>query len=200
MHVKTSKADQSLQTREKLIATARRLFTEQGYAATSTEQIVQSAGVTRGALYHQYRDKEDLFRAVYGRIERDWAAAIAQRLGRADTSGKNAWQELREGAQVFLDLSLAPDIQRIALLEAPAVLGRDLRGDIAPFGLRLIERVLERAMAQGLIDPQPVGPLAHLLRALITEGAVYIARSDDEAAARRQIGAALDGLIAGLRK
>jgi AcrR family transcriptional regulator len=200
MNVKTPKAEQSLQTQEKLIAVARELFTEQGFADTSTEQIVKMAGLTRGALYHQYRDKRDLFRAVYERIERDWAARIGERLGEADRSGRDAWQELRDGAQAFLDLSLAPDIQRIALLEAPAVLGSGLRGDIAPFGLNLIERVLDRAMSQGLIDPQPVAPLAHLLRALITEGAVYIARSETEAAARAEIGAALDGLIAGLRK
>lgn len=200
MNVKISKAEQSIQTQDRLVAVARELFTEQGFAATSTEQIVQLAGVTRGALYHQYRDKKDLFRAVYERIERDWAARIGERLGEADRSGKDAWQELRDGAQAFLDLSLAPDIQRIALLEAPAVLGSGLRGDIGPFGLKLIERVLERAMAQGLLDPQPVAPLAQLLRALITEGAVYIARSEDEVTARREIGAALDGLIAGLRK
>jgi len=199
MSVKSLKEEQSRATRGRLIAVARELFSLQGFAQTSTEQIVETAGVTRGALYHQYRDKKDLFRAVYRAIEREWTAEIGRELGRADPDA-DAWRELRRGAQVFLDLSLAPEIQRIALVEAPAVLGSELRGDIAPFGLKLIERVLERAIEQGVIDAQPVLPLAHLLRAVITDGAVYIAQAEDKAEARREIGAALDRMISGLRK
>lgn len=199
MSVKSVKAQQSRATRARLIAVARELFTRQGFAETSTEQIVEAAGVSRGALYHQYRDKRDLFRAVYRATEKDWAAAIGRELGRADP-GADAWRELRRGAHIFLDLSLAPDIQRIALVEAPAVLGSELRGDIAPFGLKLIEKVLERAIEQGAIESQPVLPLAHLLRAVITDGAIYIARAEDKTTARREIGTALDRLIEGLRR
>lgn len=198
MNVKNRKALQSEGTRDRLVAVARGLFATQGYAATSTEQIVQEGGVTRGALYHQFRDKQDLFRAVYEAVERDWTRGIADRLGRRNPSAENAWEELRAGAQSFLDVSLSPEVQRIALLEAPAVLGANVRGEIAPFGLKLIRRVLERAIEQGVIEPQPLDPLAHLLRALITEGAMLIARADDPKAARAEVGAALDRLIRGV--
>jgi AcrR family transcriptional regulator len=200
MYVNNLKAEQSRVTRDKLIAIARELFTIQGYARTSTEEIASRAGLTRGALYHQYRDKKHLFRAVYDAVEEDWAAEVAARIAEVGRTDANPWQALREGAQAFLDLSLAPEIQRIALLEAPAVLGSQLRGEIAPFGLKLIERVLERAMKQGVIETQPVAPLAHLLRAVITEGAVYLARAENPTVAREEIGEALDRLIAGLRK
>lgn len=177
---------------------ARELFVERGYAETATEDIVQRAGLTRGALYHQFRDKEDLFRAVYGEMEREFAERISAHMRRVGRTDGNAWREFRDGVQAYLDVALDPDVQRIALLDAPAVLGRAAGHEVARFGLDLIRRGLLRSMERRLIDPQPIEPLAHLLRAAIMEGAMAIARAEDHSAARAEVGAALDRLVDGL--
>src|SRR5690349_17867589 len=138
MVVKNRKAERSQSTRAALIAAARALFAERGYAETFTDEVAQRAGVTRGALYHQYRDKEDLFRAVYEQLEREFEQSIAAQLRTRLRRESSAWQQVKEGAQAFLDASLDPEIQRIALLEAPAVLGWGASRDLARFGLDLI--------------------------------------------------------------
>jgi AcrR family transcriptional regulator len=198
MNVKTKKAEQSEVTQAALLRAARELFAERGYAGTATEEIVVRAGVTRGALYHQFRDKEDLFRAVYAQIEAEFTEKISARI-RARTRGRaNAWEEFREGAQAYLDVALDHDVQRIALLDAPSVMGPGAGREVGRFGLGLLRSGLQRCIDGGHIAPQPVEPLAHLLRAAITEAAMLIARSPDHTAMRREAGAALERLLAGL--
>jgi AcrR family transcriptional regulator len=162
--------------------------------------VVQRAGVTRGALYHQFRDKEDLFRAVYEDVELELAETIVTGLRSRITAETDAWEQIRAGNETFLDACLDPAVQRIALLDAPAVVDATSRRDINQYGLRLIRRGLEMAIEQGLIDPQPIEPMAHLVRAVLNEGALLLARSPDPAAARAEIGAAVDRLISGLRR
>ena len=188
-------------TRAALLAAARPLFATRGYGNVGTEAIVRAAGVTRGALYHQFRDKEDLFRAVYAEVEREFAEKITVHMRERVVAGANAWDEVREGAQAFLDVALDADVQRIALLDGPAVLGRAAAGgDVARLGLDLIHRGLLRSMERGLIEPQPLEPLARVLRAAITEAAMYIARSEDHASARADAGGTIGRLIRGLRR
>jgi AcrR family transcriptional regulator len=194
------KAEQSEQTRRLLLDVARELFAERGYAGTATEEIVQRAGVTRGALYHQFRDKEDLFLAVYEEVEYELAQKIVDGLRTRITSGADAWEQIRAGNEAFLDACLDPAVQRIALLDAPSVLDAASRREINQYGLGLIRRGLEMAIEQGLIDPQPIEPTAHLLRAVLNEAALLLARSPDPASARPEIGAAVDRLISGLRR
>jgi AcrR family transcriptional regulator len=192
-----SRREQSTATRDALLRAARELFVELGYAGTATEEIVQRAGLTRGALYHQFRDKEDLFRAVYADVEREFTERIAHRMRSLRTDG-DAWHEFRAGVQAYLDVALDIDVQRIALLDAPAVLGRAAGHDVGRFGLDLIRRGLLRSMETRKIEAQPIEPLAHVLRAAIVEGAMAIARAEDHAAARAEVGAALDRLVNGL--
>jgi len=197
MDVKNRKAEQSEATRRALLDAARELFAERGYAGTATEEIVQRTGVTRGALYHQFRDKKDLFRAVYEEVEHDLTARIAAELQSQIDPRSDAWQQVRAGAHAYLDACSPHDVQRIALLEAPSVLGWRASREVSRFGLHRIRQGLQLAIEQGLMEP-PVEPFAHLLRAAFMEAAMLVARADDQVAARVEVGAAIDRLIAGL--
>jgi AcrR family transcriptional regulator len=190
------KAAQSEATRAELIAVARRLFAERGYANTSTEELVREAGVTRGALYHHFKDKQDLFRAVVEMIE----GGLGPRIMAAATPGADPWTFLVEACQTFLDACLDRDVQQIVLIDGPSVLGWDeWRKVEEKYGLALVSGGLAAAMAGGFIKEQPVAPLAHLILAAVNEAGLVIARSDDVATARAEVGAALIGVLEGLR-
>jgi AcrR family transcriptional regulator len=189
-------------TRQALVDAARRLFTEQGYAATGTEEIVAAARVTRGALYHHFRDKTDLFRAVMEQIAREVAEhLIDAELSRpAAPAAADAWDEVRDGLRAFLDLCVVTDdFQRIVLVEGPAVLGHEAWDElVARHGSNLLAEWLSRAAEQGRIAPVPIEPLTRLLIAMISESSLYIARADDRPAAREEMGTVLDRLLTGL--
>ena len=189
-------------TRQALVGAARTLFTEQGYAATGTEEIVAAARVTRGALYHHFHDKTDLFRAVMEQIAREVAEhLIDAELSRpAAPSPADAWEEVRDGLRAFLDLCVVTDdFQRIVLVEGPAVLGHEAWDQlVARHGSNLLSEWLSRAIEQGRIAPLPVEPLTRLLIAMISESSLYIARAADRPAARAAMGTVLDRLLHGL--
>jgi len=177
----------SAATRRRLVTAARELFGTRGFAAVGTEEIVRAAGVTRGALYHQFRDKADLFAAVAEQIEAEIAERIAADASAAAADPAGA---LRTGARLFLDACAEPDVERIILLDAPAVLGWEAWRDLAGrYGLGLVQLALQSAMDAGAIAPQPVAPLAHILVGALNEGALYIARAEDPSAAREQCAA-----------
>ena len=191
-----TQAERSESTRGALIAAARELFAARGYAAVGTEEIVRRAGVTRGALYHHFDGKRELLAAVYEQME----AEIAARLGESVTPGAGALETLGAGAEMFLDHCLEPEVQRIVLLDAPAVLGWERWREIgARYGLGLIEGLLQVGMEQGEIRRQPVEPLAHALLGALDEVAMFVARAEDPAAARVEAGETLAGLVEGLR-
>jgi AcrR family transcriptional regulator len=178
-------------TRRQLVTAARALFGARGYAAVGTEEIVRAAGVTRGALYHQFRDKADLFAAVAEEVE----AEIAERIA-AGAAEAEPVEALRAGALLFLDTCADPEVERIILLDAPAVLGWEAWRDLAGrYGLGLVQFALQSAMDAGAIVQQPVVPLAHVLIGALDECALYIARAEDPAAAREQCAAIFDRIL-----
>jgi AcrR family transcriptional regulator len=193
-------------TRQALVDAARTLFTEQGFAATGTEEIVAAARVTRGALYHHFHDKTDLFRAVMEQIAREVAEhLIDAELSRpaAPSPGQlsaDAWDEVRDGLRAFLDLCVVTDdFQRVVLVEGPAVLGHEAWDElVARHGSNLLAAWLSRAVEQGRIAPLPIQPLTRLLIAMISESSLYIARADDRSAARAAMGTVLDRFLNGL--
>ena len=190
----------SLDTRAALVAAARHRFAEQGYVATGTEEIVADARVTRGALYHHFRDKADLFREVMMEVASEVATALVQSELEA-TIGGDAWTQLRRGFQSLLDYSTRrdTDFQRIVLIDGPAVLGNDAwNALVETHGYRLLSEWLERAIAEEMIDPIPVAPLTRLVAALLAEASLYVARAADPALARQETGIALDRLLRGL--
>lgn len=192
----TTKAEQAGATRAALLATARRLFAERGYAGTSTEALVREAGVTRGALYYHWTDKRALFEAVFEDIERELVEDLVAQLADA---GDDPVDLLRRGVEVFLDACLAPAVQRIVLLEAPAVLGWERYREIEQaYGLGVTRAALEAAMDAGALRRQPVEPLAHVLFGGLVEAALSMAAAPDQRRARTETGAALGAVIDGL--
>ena len=192
-----TQAERTAQPRAALIGAARRLFGDEGFAEVGAERIAREAGMTRGALYHQFADKTDLFAAVLEEVEAD----IAQRIARSvsgfaadDTVGM-----LLAGAGAWLDASSEPDLQRIVLLDGPAVLGWDRWREIClRHTVGLIAALLGDGMARGTLAAQPVGALTHLLVGAVDEAALYIARADDPPAARREMDVVLRWLTAAL--
>jgi AcrR family transcriptional regulator len=193
---RSRKAEQSEATRGALIAAARGLFAERGYAGVGTEEIVRAAGVTRGALYHHFADKKDLFRAVYEDIE----AELVQEIAAGAMTATDPVSALRGGAKAWLDACEDPAVQRIALLDAPSVLGWEQWREIGlKYGFGLVEETLKAAMEAGLIETQPSRPLAHLVLGAIDEAAMVVARADDDGHTRAEVGEAVDRFIDHLR-
>jgi AcrR family transcriptional regulator len=192
-----SKAAQSEVTRAKLVKVARRLFAKRGYSAVGTEEIVQKAGVTRGALYHQFADKKDLFRAVFDQVEGEVARDI---VSRAEAGATEPIDVLRMGTRLWLDTSLDPEVRRIVLLDAPSVLGFDeWREIVARHSLGLLAAGLEGAMDAGAIERQPVMALAHVITGALDAAALYVAEAEDPRAAREEMDPVLERLVETLR-
>lgn len=199
MNVKRTQEERSGATRAALVAAARPLFAARGYAGVGTEEIVRAAGVTRGALYHHFAGKRELFEAVYEEIEVELAERIADGALRANAS--SPLQAMRAGAEMFLAASSEPETQRIVLLDGPSVLGWDRWREIAAaHGLGLIEATLQAAIEAGEIEPQPLRPLAHVLMGALDEAAMLVARAPDPEAMRADVGRTLEALLAGLSR
>jgi AcrR family transcriptional regulator len=196
---RSRKAQQADATRALLLAAARRRFGEAGYTATSIDEVAADVGVTIGALYHHFRDKRALFSAVYEQVEEEVADGIIAGMRERLSPGASAWDEVRAGSHAFLDACQDTAVQRVILIEAPVVLGSDVRKQLTRHGLEMIRNGLRRAIDQRLIEPQPIEPMAHILRAALTEAAVHVARSEDQPTARAEAAAAIDRLLSGLR-
>ena len=192
-----TQGERSEATIGELVAAAGALFRAHGYAATSIEDIVERAGVTRGALYHHFAAKQDVFRAVVEEAEQQLVASLAQAVG----AGRDAWERLCAGCHAFLEACLDPGFQRVVLLDAPAVLGWAAWREVeSRYGLGLVRQGIEAAMAEGHLTARSAETLAHLLLATLYEGALLIAGADDP---RRKIGEVrqeIDDLLASLRR
>jgi AcrR family transcriptional regulator len=162
------------------MAAARRLFAERGYDGVGTEEIVRAAGVTRGALYHHFGGKAELLDAVYERLEAESTERVARVVLGSEL--ESPLEAMKAGIEAFLDECAEPELQRIGLHDAPAVLGWDRWREVAAAnGLGLIEASLTAAVEAGEIRPLPVKPMAHLLLGALDEAAMLVARSDDPA-------------------
>jgi AcrR family transcriptional regulator len=185
-------AERAAETREALISAARGLFGDRGFTAVGTEEIVRTARLTRGALYHHFASKEDLFRAVYEAVERDLVEQIAATALKAS----DPVAVLRAGAEAFLDACEDPEVRRIALIDAPSVLGWEQWREIGlQYGLGLVQSTLDVAMEAGMIERQPVRPLAHLLLGSIDEAGMLVARADDGGRTKREVTATVNRFL-----
>ena len=192
------RAEHAADTRGALIAAARRLFAAHGFDGTGTEQIVAEARVTRGALYHHFRDKADIFRAAMAEAAADVATRLIDEQLAADAQSPMA--EIREGVSAFLDVCVDGDFQRIVLVDGPRVLGSDAWEDLVEqYGRGILEEWLSRCVGTGDLDDVPLRALARLLIAMLTEASLAIARSDDPLSERAAFGETLDRILIGLR-
>jgi AcrR family transcriptional regulator len=178
-----------------LLEAARELFAEDGYAATSLDAVVAKAGVTKGALYHHFSGKRDLFAAVFAGEQLRLSAAIVAAYAREQ---KDAWRAFEAGCRAFIQACQAPGVQRIFLLDAPAALGWETIRELESGSLQMMEQGIERAMEAGAIERRPVAPLAHLLFGAVCESAMVVARAPDQDAALDQALAELSRLLRSL--
>jgi len=192
-----TQGERTAQTRAALITAARRLFGAEGFAEVGAERVTREAGMTRGALYHQFDGKAGLFAAVLDQVEAEIAQRVADAVAGfdpADTTGM-----LVAGAAAWLDASTEPDLQRIVLLDGPSVLGWDRWREIClRHTVGLIAALLQDGIDRGSLPPQPVPALTHVLVGAVDEAALYIAQADDAAAARADMDLVLHRLTLAL--
>jgi AcrR family transcriptional regulator len=186
-------------TRRALLDAARELFAEGGYHGTAAGEVVHRAGLTRGALYHHFEDKRDLFRAVVEEVEDEVDGIILAAARETLRETSDAWEAFLGGHRAYLDVCLRPDVRRIVLLDGPAVLGWEEWHEIdAAHAIAQIEAGLELMMENGIMERRPVGPLAHLLHGAILEAALYVAVSGEPEKARDEVWVGLQWLLEGL--
>jgi AcrR family transcriptional regulator len=189
-----TQAQRAADTREALIAAARPLFAAQGFADVALETIVRAAGVTRGALYHHFADKTELFAAVFERVEGEVATRMGESIAEANEA--DPVEVMRLGAGFWLDACSDPEIQRIVLVDAPAVLGWTRWTEIGNrYNIGLVRELLATAVETGRIPAQPIEATALTMLGAMREATLYIARAEDHDQAREEAGAVMNRLI-----
>jgi AcrR family transcriptional regulator len=194
-NVKNKKVQQGEMTRQALLLAARTLFGERGYAATSLDEVAQAAKVTKGALYHHFEGKQELFAAVYEQVKREVSERAATAFLEPDP-----WLDLCAGCHAILDAHLDPSLRRIVLHDAQAVLDADTIHRIdTRYGAVVLRGALRRSIRAGVIAPLPLKTLALMLTGAILEGCMAIAGSEDPTQAREDVGEVLTTILQGLR-
>jgi AcrR family transcriptional regulator len=189
-----TQAERRASTRRALLDAARSLFAEKGYHGAAAEEIVGRAGLTRGALYHHFEDKKDLFRVVVDEMEGE----IDEEIEAAERAQSGLPEAVMAGYRAFLDAVLDPEMRRTFFLEGPSVLGWEWREIDARHAVGKIEEGLESLIAEGFMEPQPVRPLARLINGALLEAAFFVAASEDPETARDEAWGAMERLVSGL--
>lgn len=193
--VKSKKVQQGEATRQALLRAARTLFGEGGYAATPLDEITSAANVTKGALYHHFGGKQELFAGVYEQVKREVSERAATAFLEPDP-----WEDLCAGCEAMLDAHLDPSVRRILLHDAQAVLDADtIRRVENRHGAVVLRGALRRSIRAGVIQALPLKTLALMLTGAILEGCMTIAHADDQSQAREDVGKVLTSLLEGLR-
>jgi AcrR family transcriptional regulator len=167
-------------TVEDLLAAARALFATAGYAATSLDAVCERAGVTKGALYHHFAGKKQLFSAVYSREQERLAARISSAYLAV---AADPWEAVFEGSRAYLEASLDPEVQRITLFDAPGALGWEAMRDLGVNCRELTYKGIARAIRKGAIPDRPADPLTSMLYGGLSESAMAVVRAADPQAA-----------------
>ena len=183
-----TQAERRQTTRTALLAAARALFTERGFAATGREDIAERAGVTRGALYHHFSSKADAFAAEVDELE----AELVDRVVAAARRGSDPLDRLRRASQAYISAAAEPEVARILLTEAPVVLGPD---ECRARNAATCAQLLRPALASGVDVPGDPDVAAALLLGVLDEAATIVATAPNRKAARRRVGATVDAFL-----
>ncbi|MEU8246839.1 TetR/AcrR family transcriptional regulator [Nonomuraea sp. NPDC048916] len=169
-----TRAEQREHTRRTLVAESRRLFAAKGYTAVGLAEIVRESGVTKGALYHHFEGKSDLFRAVLEEVQQEVAARV---VAAAEAAG-DPWLQFKAGCAAFVTAGADPEIQRIMLIDGPAVLGwNEWRAMDEHASAKHLAEALTHLVENGTIPDQPIAPLTRLLSGAMNEAALWLAQT-----------------------
>ncbi|WP_417694471.1 TetR/AcrR family transcriptional regulator [Roseibium sp.] len=171
-----SRAEMMEETRAKLIAAARKAFADKGYADASMDDLTAAAGLTRGALYHNFGDKRGLLAAVVDQIDGEMAARAQEQ---ANRKGGSDWEKLLAEGRAYIELALEPEVQRIVLLDGPAFLGNPAQWPSQNTCLSATITTLERINKAGGIKPIDIEATARLLTGAALNAALWVAASED---------------------
>ena len=195
MEVKPARAAQAEATQKTLRRQARKLFAQKGYAGANTDELVSRARVTKGALYHHFENKRELYCAVIEEMERE----LVERIEAAAAARRDPWERLRAMCGAYLDSCRDPALARMLVLEAPVVLGwktwcnLEQKYEVAAFA-----RCLKQASAAGARLEEPAETLAQVILGALTTGVRVIATAADPDAARADVQKTIDRLLTGL--
>jgi AcrR family transcriptional regulator len=197
MMVENLKVIRGRETADRLVKTAAALFGSKGFNATPAEEIVSLARVTRGALYHHFKNKEGLFLAAFKAMQ----AEISEQIMAAVEQENDPWEQLLAGCRGFLEACLDPRRYRIILLEGPAVLGWQLWRDLdAQYGTNDLRQGLQELMDKGELKELPVEPLTRLLTGAMNEGVLWISNTKEKNQVVEEVMTVLTALLEGLRR
>jgi AcrR family transcriptional regulator len=188
------RAEMMEETRAKLIRAARKAFAEKGYAAASMDELTAEAGLTRGALYHNFGDKKGLLQAVVDQID----AEMLARMRAVQARAKTAWDGFLDEGVAYIEMSLEPEIQRIMLLDGPAVLGDPSRWPNQTACLRTTTETIQALIAAGTVKPVDAEAAARLVNGAALNAALWIAAAEHPHAVLEKAVEAFRQLAAGL--
>ena len=187
--------ERSEETTEKVLVAAQKHFAELGYAGVSTDALVQEVGLTRGALYHHFGSKQGLFEAVAERVHEE----IAEKIERRSATTDDLWEQLTLGCFAWLDEITDETVQRILLLDAPAILGWDAWLELDRHGLGELRKGVN-ALSEAQLLNVPCEALLHLLNGAMNQAALWVAQSPNPQQALADVKETLSAILEGLRK
>jgi AcrR family transcriptional regulator len=176
MPTKLTKVEQTLRTRRAILDRSRQLFAKKGYAATGTEEIISALGITRGALYHQFNDKQGVFKAVVAEAYEQITDYI---MTKVQPLSEDSWERLVVGCQAFLEIAQQEDLRRLVFVEAPAVLPADTLVEFDKYGFGLLHQSIQQLVNEGKLSTIDAEGFAHLVNGSLNELAAWVAQSND---------------------
>ena len=172
---KLTKVEQTRQTRRAILDRARQLFAEQGYAATATEEIIHGLGITRGALYHQFKDKRGVFKAVVDEAYKEMTDHINQQV----RSLEDSWEQLVVGCLAFLEVAQSEDLRRLIFVDAPAVLAAETLVEFDQYGFGLLQDSIMLLVRNGQLVTIDAEGFSHMVNGSLNELAAWVAQGED---------------------
>ncbi|QCJ00056.1 TetR/AcrR family transcriptional regulator [Agrobacterium larrymoorei] len=192
--VAKTRAQMVEETRAKLILAGRKAFATKGYAASSMDDLTAEAGLTRGALYHNFGDKKGLLQAVIDQIDGE----MLERMRVVQDAADTPWAGLMAESMAYIEMALEPEIQRIMLLDGPAVLGDPAKWPNQTACLRRIEKTMQDLIDDGTLKPMDAKAATWLLNGAVLNAALWIAAAEEPKAAFSKAADAFRHLASGL--